>query len=109
LGSGTGESFFDDMSNREEERFWVGKETVADSLIEGDPDNEPDPEPEATGPTPKSNPFQKSITPSLPVLPFSSPSLRIPSVSVNVSSMSLPWLSYRPWAGTKVGAAVNLG
>jgi hypothetical protein len=96
LGSVTVASFFDDIGNREEERFWVGKETVADSLIEGDPDLEPDPEPEATAPTPKSNPFQKSITPSLPTLPFFSPSLRTPSVCVNVSSMSLPWLSYRP-------------
>jgi hypothetical protein len=96
LGSVTGASFFDDIGGLEEERFWVGKETVADSLIEGDPDLEPDPEPEATGLTPKFSPFQKSMTPSLPTLPLFSSSLRTPSVSVNVSSMSLPWLSYRP-------------
>jgi hypothetical protein len=96
LGSGTGASFFDDIGNWEEERFWEGEEIVAEFVVEVDPDLEPDPDPEATGPTPKSNPFQKSITPSLPVLPFFSPSLRTPSVSVNVSSMSLPWLSYRP-------------
>jgi hypothetical protein len=96
LGSGTGRSFCDDIGNREEERFWEGEEAVAELVVEVDPDLEPDPEPEATGPTPKSNPFQKSITPSLPTLPLFAPSLRTPSGSVKVSSMSLPWLSYRP-------------
>lgn len=106
--SGTGASFFDDIGRRGEVQFWESEKIVADSVVDLDPDIEPDPDPEATGPAPKSNPFQKSISPSLPTLPLFSPSLRTPSVSVNVSSMSLPWLSYRPWAGTKVGA-VNLG
>jgi hypothetical protein len=96
LGSGTGVGFFDEIGGREEVQFWESEKIVADSVVELDPNIKPDPEPEATGLTPKSSPFQKSITPSLPVLPLFSTFLRTPSVSVNVSSMSLPWLSYRP-------------